>query len=124
MLRLGARASFPAKRAEERQNSKNLKKNETSFVARKQRGKKEETFLNTISLCQRQEYTRARKRTTTKTKRKKFCASESEREESFWFSFEEEEAQRRRICCLFFFVRFYDENHVDARKSPKFSREI
>jgi hypothetical protein len=115
---------FPPKEQKRGKIQKNLKKNETSFVARKQRGKKEETFLNTISLCQRQEYTRARKRTTTKTKRKKFCASESEREESFWFSFEEEEAQRRRICCLFFFVRFYDENHVDARKSPKFSREI
>ena len=48
----------------------------------------------------------------------------SERGQLFWFSFEEEEAQRRRICCLFFLVRFYDENHVDARKSPKSSREI
>ena len=25
---------------------------------------------------------------------------------------------------VYFFVRFYDENHVDARKSPKSSREI
>ena len=43
--------SFPAKRAEERENSKNLKKTTTRST---QRGKKEETFLIKISLCKRQ----------------------------------------------------------------------
>ena len=123
MLRLGARASFPAKRAEERQNSKNLKKTRLPLLhANKEEKKKRRSSTQSLSANDRNTRARVKEQRQKRRGRSFARARASEKNHSGFLS----KRRRRREdgFVVYFFVRFYDENHVDARKSPKSSREI
>ena len=111
---------FPAKRKREaRQNLKNLKKTNTS--------EKRRSSSKSLS-AKRQSNTRARiKQQQQEQQRRGGRSFENERKRArtiILVFFRRGGGKREDGFVVYFFVRFYDENHVDARKSPKSSREI
>ena len=108
---------FPAKRKrEERQNLKNLKKKQTPL--------KRDIPHQNLSL-QNDSNTRARIKQQQEQQRRGRSFERAKASENNYSGFLSKRRRRREDgFVVYFFVRFYDENHVDARKSPKSSREI
>ena len=110
----------PKKEREKRQNLKNSKKKPNTSLKR-------DTPRQNLSL-QNDSNTRARiKQQQQEQQRRGGRSFENERKRArtiILVFFRRGGGKREDGFVVYFFVRFYDENHVDARKSPKSSREI